>query len=55
MNEVETPSEVDIPLSGMERATEKVKLQPDMAGTASRRWRLRTFGEASAVVWGLRQ
>ena len=54
MNEVETPSEVDIPLSGMDRATEKVKVQPDMAGTASRRWRLRTLGEASAVVWGLR-
>ena len=37
VKEVEMPSEVDIPLSGMESATEKVKVHPDMAGTARRR------------------
>ena len=50
MKEVETPSEVEIPLSGMESETEKVNVQPDMAGTARRRCRLRTLGAASAVL-----
>ena len=50
VNEVETPSDVEIPSRGMESETEKVKVQPDMAGTARRRCRDSTRGDASAVV-----
>ena len=50
VKEVETASEVEIPSRGMESETEKVKVQPDMAGTASRRCRDSTRGDDSAVV-----
>ena len=42
-------SEVEMPVSGMDSPTEKVNDHPDMLGTARRRWRLSTRGEASAA------
>ena len=52
VNEVPMLSEVEMPVSGMESPTENVNDHPDIEGTARRRCRLSTRGEASAKEAG---